>query len=73
MDSIKKFFDGKKTILGAIGVILAALGYFLTTGLADGFQFSDIITLIRQASEGLIALGLGNKLFKLTAAIDEKK
>ena len=64
-DKINAWLDGKKTIIGALGIIFSALALFFTTSLADGFQVQDLIDLVKGVSEGILALGIGNKLFKL--------
>lgn len=66
---INKALDGKKTLLGGIGGILTVLGYFLTTGLADGLQIADIVKLGAGLSAGLAVLGFGGKLQKLIDAV----
>lgn len=66
---MNKFLDGYKTSLAGIGGILTAVGYFLTEGLKDGFQFSDIATLLAAVAASLAVLGIGGKLQKLIEAI----
>ena len=62
---MEKFLDGQKTKIAGLGAILVSVGNFLTTGLADGFQFSDLTTLLTGVVAGLAVLGLGGKLNKL--------
>ena len=66
---MNKFLDGNKTKLAGLGAILTAVGYFLTESLKDGFQISDITTLLAGVAAGLAVLGLGGKLQKLIDAI----
>ena len=66
---MNKFLDGHKTKLAGIGSILAAVGYFLTEGLKDGFQIADLTTLLAGVAAGLAILGLGGKFNKLIDAI----
>ena len=62
---MNKFLDNHKSKLGGVGLILASLGYFLNQGLADGFQFSDLTTLLAGVASGMAVLGLAGKLHKL--------
>lgn len=70
---MNKWLDGHKTKLAGVGGILTALGYFLTTSLADGFQFSDLVTLFGGISAALAVLGLGGKLNKLMEIFNSLK
>lgn len=69
MGYISRWLDGKKTLLSGIGAILVTVGTFLTTGLSDGFQWSDLNALGAGLVAGLGLLGLGGKLQKLIDAI----
>lgn len=65
MNTINSMLNGKKTLLGGIGLALGAIGVFLNQSLADGFQFSDLVSLMEGIGLALTALGLGHKLDKL--------
>ena len=64
------WLDGKKTLFGGIGIILSAVGYFLSTSLSDGLQINDVLTLLTGVAGGLAVLGLGGKLQKVINALN---
>lgn len=66
---MNKWLDGYKSRLAGIGGILAAVGYFLSEGLKDGLQLSDIVTLLGGVAAGLAVLGLAGKLNKVIEAL----
>lgn len=68
MNGINKWLDGKKTIIGALGILFAGLGVLFAAIVAHGLQMADVLVFVKIAAAAMIALGFGGKLQKL---IDE--
>lgn len=74
MDWLNKWIDGKKTIIGGIGIILTAIGTYFSSGLAShGFNIADLLAFLKVFSAGMITLGFGGKLQKLLEALQDSK
>lgn len=70
---IGRRFDGYKTIIGGVGLILTGLLGLLGQVYPDlGLPQMEIGTALVTLSSGMAALGLGGKAEKLKAAIEEK-
>ena len=63
------FLDGKKTLIGGIGVILTAIGGLCAAIAAHGFNLADALVALKLAAGGIIALGLGGKIQKVLDAL----
>ncbi len=69
MDAINKWLDGRKTLIGGIGLLLVAVGTYFSAGLAaHGFNIGDLLTCVKAASVAMVSLGFGGKLQKLIDA-----
>ena len=64
LKAINGWLNGKKTLIGGLGLVLAALAHF-ATNLGDGLQVSDIIVLAQEIGAGFAVLGIGHKISKI--------
>lgn len=64
MNKLFGFLDGYKTVIGIIGSI-AAFVVLVCNQLGDGFQFTDVQTILTGFSALMVAIGLGHKAAKI--------
>jgi hypothetical protein len=64
LSPINVWLDGKKSAIGGIGTILAALSH-LALNLQDGLQPQDIILFVQEVSAGFAILGIAHKIQKI--------
>lgn len=64
--------DGKKTVIGGVGLIVTGVLGLLSHAFPDQpFPAMEIETALGSISAGLVSLGLGGKAEKLTAEVRE--
>ncbi|HDO25855.1 MAG TPA: hypothetical protein ENG95_04350 [Nitrospirae bacterium] len=73
LEWIAKKFDGKKTVIGGIGLILLGIVHIVGIAYPDlGLPVSTIEVALTEISGGFAVLGLGGKLEKIKKIAVEK-
>lgn len=65
------FLNGKKTLIGAIGLLLAGVGAFLNDVATTGFQLQDLVQLLAVLGVFFTAIGLGHKVEKAKDVLEK--
>lgn len=68
MEKLFGFLNGYKTVIGLIGAV-AAFVVLVCNALIDGFQFSDVQTILTGFSAMMVAIGLGHKAAKIESIL----